>query len=74
MEKTNIKEEAKRLIDELPDNSTWDDLMYSIYVRQMVEAGIADSENGKVTAVEDVRKKFSFPSVGCNAASRSRFP
>ncbi|EDZ95025.1 MAG: hypothetical protein P5702_21050 [Limnospira sp. PMC 1291.21] len=43
MENTNIKQEAKRLIDELPDNSTWDDLMYSIYVRQMVEAGIADS-------------------------------
>ncbi|QJB28143.1 hypothetical protein [Limnospira fusiformis] len=50
MENTNIKQEAKRLIDELPDNSTWDDLMYSIYVRQVVEAGIADSENGKAAS------------------------
>jgi hypothetical protein len=26
MEKLNIKEEARKLIDKLPDNSTWDDL------------------------------------------------
>jgi len=58
MEKTDIKEEARRLIEELPDNSTWDDLMYLIYVRQVVEAGMADSAEGKITAVEDVRKKF----------------
>ncbi len=24
----NIKEEARKLIDRLPENSTWDDLMY----------------------------------------------
>lgn len=58
MEKTDIKEEARRLIEELPDNSTWDDLMYLIYVRQVVEAGMADSAEGKITAVEDVRKKL----------------
>ena len=34
METKNIKEEARRLIDKLPENSTWDDLMYEIYVRQ----------------------------------------
>ena len=33
METRNIKEEARRLIDNLPEDSTWDDLMYEIYVR-----------------------------------------
>ncbi|MDT9277557.1 MAG: hypothetical protein P5680_23775 [Limnospira sp. PMC 737.11] len=56
MENTNIKQEAKRLIDELPDNSTWDDLMYSIYVRQMVEAGIADSAIAAYKAIADKYK------------------
>ncbi len=42
METSNIKEEARRLIDNLPENSTWDDLMYQIYVRMAVEAGLAD--------------------------------
>jgi hypothetical protein len=61
MEKLNIKEEARKLIDKLPDNSTWDDLMYEIYVRQVVEAGLADSQAGKVFSVKDVRAKFGLP-------------
>jgi hypothetical protein len=54
----NIKEEAKRLIERLPDNMTWDDLMHEIYVRQSIEAGLADSEDGKVTDIVEVRAKF----------------
>ena len=57
----SIKEEARALIDKLPVNSTWDDLMYEIYVRQAVEAGLADSESGRVISVEQVRKKFGLP-------------
>jgi len=55
---TNIKEEARRLIDNLPEGSTWDDLMYKIYVRQVVEAGLEDSKAGRTTDVEQVREKF----------------
>lgn len=54
----NIKEEAKRLIDKLPENSTWDDLMYEIYVRQAIESGLKDSEEGKVISVDQVRSQF----------------
>ena len=55
---TDIKEKAHRLIDQLPDGSTWDDLMYQIYVRQNIEAGLADSEAGRVVEVEEIRKRF----------------
>ena len=58
METKNIKEEARRLIYNLPEDSTWDDLMYEIYVRQAVESGLNDSEAGKVFSVEEVRAKF----------------
>ncbi|MDJ0713946.1 MAG: hypothetical protein QNJ54_06975 [Prochloraceae cyanobacterium] len=58
METKNIKEEARRLIDKLPENSTWDDLMYEIYVRQAVESGLSDSKAGRVFSVEEVRAKF----------------
>ena len=61
MEKGNVKEIARSIIDRLPDNCTWDDLMYEIYVRQAIEKGIADSNADKITAVEDVRKKFGLP-------------
>jgi hypothetical protein len=61
MESLNIKEEAKKLIDRLPDNFTWDDLMYEIYVRQVVETGLADSQAGRLTSVQEVRAKFGLP-------------
>jgi hypothetical protein len=58
MENINIKEEARRLVEQLPENSTWDDLMHEIYVRQAIERGLSDSEAGRTTSVEDVREKF----------------
>ena len=54
----SIKEAARRLIDQLPDNSTWDDLMHAIYVRQYIDKGLADSEAGRTTNVEEIREKF----------------
>jgi hypothetical protein len=58
METISIKEEARRLVDQLPENSTWDDLMHEIYVRQVIERGLADSQAGRSTSVEVVREKF----------------
>ena len=57
-----VKEEARRLVEELPDEATWDDLMYRIYVRQAIEAGLQDSEQGRVVSVEAVRTEFGLPS------------
>ncbi len=53
-----VKEEAMRLVKSLPDDATWDDLMYQIYVRTKVEAGIASAEAGRVVPHEEVKKRF----------------
>lgn len=58
MSSINIKHEAQRLVENLPENATWDDLMYQIYVRQAIEAGLADSEGGRTLDVQEVRAKF----------------
>ncbi len=57
----NLKEEARRLIERLPDDATWDDLMHEIYVRQAIEAGLEDSHAGRVSSVEDVRARLGLP-------------
>jgi predicted transcriptional regulator len=57
-----IKSDARRLVDDLPDDATWDDLMYEIYVRQQIEAGLADSQAGRTVDVAEVRKKYGLPS------------
>ena len=62
MSTQNVKEEAKRLIEKLPEDMSWDDLMHEIYVRQSIEAGLADSDAGRVTDVTDVRAKFGLES------------
>ena len=54
----NIKKEAFHLLEKLPDNATWDDLMYEIYVRQTIDAGIEDSKAGRTIDVKEVRAKF----------------
>lgn len=58
MEAVNIKQEARRFIEELSDDATWDDLMYKIYVRQAIEAGLQDSKAGRTLDVKEVRAKF----------------
>lgn len=57
----NIKNEAHRLVEKLPPNSTWEDLVHEIYVRQAIEAGLADSQAGRTTDVEQVRSSFGLP-------------
>ena len=57
----NLKEKAFKLINDLPDDATWDDLMYKIYVQQAIEAGLKDSDAGKTMSVRDVRAKFGLP-------------
>ncbi len=58
---TNIKDEARRLVEKLTEESTWDDLMHEIYVRQAIEAGLADSKAGRTTDVEKLRSRFGLP-------------
>ncbi len=56
-----IKEEAHRIVDQLPENASWEDLVYRIYVRQSIEAGLRDAEAGRVESVADVRRSFGLP-------------
>ncbi len=58
MQNNNIKQQALNLLEKLPENATWDDLMYEIYVRQTIEAGIEDSKADRTIDVKEVRAKF----------------
>ena len=49
----SIKPEARQLVESLPDSATWDDLAYEVYVRQSIEAGLADAEAGRLVSHED---------------------
>ncbi len=55
------KQGAKRLVEMMPDNATWDDFMHEIYVREVIEQGLADSKAGKTADVREVRAKYGLP-------------
>ena len=61
MSTASVKDEARRLVDNLPEDATWEDLMYQIYVRQAIEAGLEDSEAGRTVEVGEVRARFGLP-------------
>lgn len=61
MQASNIKEEVYHILEKLPENATWEDLMYKIYVRQSIETGLEDSKAGRTTEVKEVRAKFGLP-------------
>jgi len=55
---TMTKDQAHMLIDKMPDNATWDDLMHEIYVREAIEQGLSDSKAGRTTDLQEVRAKY----------------
>jgi hypothetical protein len=55
------KDEAHKLIDRMPANATWDDLMQEIYVREAIEKGLLDSKEGRTTDVREIRAKYGLP-------------
>ena len=54
----SIKSEAQRLVDQLPEQASWDDLMYEIYVRQGVDRGIADADAGRVVSHDEAMRRL----------------
>jgi len=59
MSTVNLKQVAHQLIDKLPENATWDDVVYEMVTRREIEKGLADSDANRTTPVEDVIKEFS---------------
>lgn len=55
---TTIKDEAKRIIDNLPENAKWEDLMYEIYVREKIEKGLQAVERGDFVSSEEAEKRL----------------
>jgi len=43
----------------LPENVTWDEVQYRLFVRQQVEMGLADSDAGRVIDTDEMRRRLS---------------
>ena len=58
MTTATVKQVVQEIANHLPDDCTWDDVMYQLYVRAKIEAGLADAEQGRVTDQDEVFAEY----------------
>jgi predicted transcriptional regulator len=56
---STTKEEAIQLISKLPEEVTWEDIMYRLYVKKKIEEGIKAVEDGRIVSHEEVKQLFA---------------
>lgn len=54
----SAKDAAKHIIDQLPEQATWDDIMYELYVKQKIEAGLKAADEGRTVSHQDAKKRL----------------
>lgn len=53
-----LKENARKIIDQLPEDATIDDLMYELYINEKIQNGLDALEKGEIVSHEEVKKRF----------------
>jgi predicted transcriptional regulator len=54
-----VKEEVIQLIEKLPDDCTVEDILYELYLRQKVDKGLQDIQEGRVVEHAEVKQRMS---------------
>jgi hypothetical protein len=57
---TVFKQEAHKLIDDLPETADWDDLIYQAALHRAIERGLAEADAGQLIPVEALLKDYGF--------------
>ena len=56
-----VKQQAQRIVEQLSDDASWDDLLYEIYVRQTIAAGLKECKKGRTLPISEVRRRLGLP-------------
>jgi hypothetical protein len=56
---STVKDEIRRLAEQLPDSASWDEVMYEVYVRQKIADGETAIAEGRTVPHAEVRKRFT---------------
>lgn len=52
------KQAAKQIIDHLPEQASWDDIMYELYVKQKIEKGLNAIDQGETVSHEEAKRRL----------------
>jgi len=56
---STAKDEVKKLLNKIPDEASFEDTQYHIYVRQKIERGLQDIEEGGIVRQEEIERRMS---------------
>ncbi len=55
----SAKDEVRKILDRIPDDSSFEDIQYHIYVREEIERGLKNIDEGRVLSQEEVERRIS---------------
>jgi predicted transcriptional regulator len=55
---STAKEDVQRILDQLPDSATLEEIQYHLYVRQKIERAIEEADSGLVVSHEEVEEQM----------------
>ena len=53
------KQEVKKLLDQIPDAASYEEIQYHIYVRQKIERALKDVAEGRTVSQEEVERRLA---------------
>ena len=53
------KEQVRKILEIVPEDASLEDIQYHIYVRQQIDRGLADVEEGRVIPHAEVVRRLS---------------
>jgi len=54
-----VKEEVQEIIQNLPDNCTYEDIQYHLYVVEKIKNGIHRAKNGEVSSHQQAKQRMA---------------
>jgi hypothetical protein len=56
---TAAKQEAQTIIQNLPDDCTYEDIQYHLYVVEKINNGVSRAENGEASSHEKAKQRMA---------------
>lgn len=53
------KDQVRRILEELPEEATLEDIQYQIYVRQKIDRGLKDLARGRTVSQTEVERRMA---------------
>ncbi len=56
---STAKEEVRKMLEQLPDDVSLEDIQYHIYVREKIGRGLKDIQEGRLLSEDEVEERMA---------------